>query len=243
MAQLVEALHYKPEGRGFDSRMYHWNFYWHNSSDCTMAPGLYQHHSSWRNLPGHRHGKLFIGRPCKKRANDLLNPLNAELNPICHLLALLWAHTILHVSRINVNLSRHQLKMVVAILTGHVTVRGHLYTMGLFDGDPTCRFCRKETETVLHIICCCEALACQRCNVFGNPFVEPKDISTASVRNLCLFIRGTRLLNVYWLEYLGLHNKLKAEVHPGHKVTGPKEKDMAPGLTQPLTEMNTRNIS
>ena len=28
------------------------------------------------------------------------NPLNAELNPICHLLALLGAHHILHVSRI-----------------------------------------------------------------------------------------------------------------------------------------------
>ena len=32
----------------------------------------------------------------------LLNPLNAELNPICHLLALLGAHHILHVSRIRV---------------------------------------------------------------------------------------------------------------------------------------------
>jgi len=30
------------------------------------------------------------------------NPLNAELNPICHLLALLGAHHILHVSRIRV---------------------------------------------------------------------------------------------------------------------------------------------
>jgi len=29
-----------------------------------------------------------------------INPLNAELNPICHLLALLGAHHILHVSRI-----------------------------------------------------------------------------------------------------------------------------------------------
>jgi hypothetical protein len=33
-----------------------------------------------------------------------LNPLNAELNPICHLLALLEAHPILHVSRIRVNI-------------------------------------------------------------------------------------------------------------------------------------------
>jgi len=30
------------------------------------------------------------------------SPLNAELNPICHLLALLGAHHILHVSRIRV---------------------------------------------------------------------------------------------------------------------------------------------
>jgi hypothetical protein len=26
VAQLVEALHYKPEGRGFDSRWCHWKF-------------------------------------------------------------------------------------------------------------------------------------------------------------------------------------------------------------------------
>jgi hypothetical protein len=31
-----------------------------------------------------------------------INPLNAELNPICHLLTLLGAHHILHVSRIRV---------------------------------------------------------------------------------------------------------------------------------------------
>jgi len=31
------------------------------------------------------------------------NPLNAELNTICHFLALLGAHPILHVSRIRVN--------------------------------------------------------------------------------------------------------------------------------------------
>jgi hypothetical protein len=64
---------------------------------------------AWRDLPGHRHGKLFIGRPCKKRADDLLK------------------------------LSRHQLRMIVAILTGHAAVRGHLHIMGLFEGDPTCR--------------------------------------------------------------------------------------------------------
>ena len=38
---------------------------------------------------------LYIGR-------KVLNPLNAELNPICYLLALLGAHHFLHVSRIRV---------------------------------------------------------------------------------------------------------------------------------------------
>jgi hypothetical protein len=106
----------------------------------------------------------------------------------------------------------HLLRLTVAIFMGHAPVRGHLYTMGLFDGDPTCRFSRKETETVQHIMCSCEALARQRYNVFGNVTVAPKDISTASVRDLCLYIKGTGLLN----KYFGLHNKPKAEVHPEH---------------------------
>jgi hypothetical protein len=32
----------------------------------------------------------------------VINPLNTKLNPICHLLALLGAHHILHISRIRV---------------------------------------------------------------------------------------------------------------------------------------------
>jgi hypothetical protein len=93
-------------------------------------------------------------------------------------------------------LSRDQLKMVVTILTGHAPVRRQLCIMGLFDGDPTCRVCRMEAETVQHIICCCKALARQHYNIFGKLIVEPKDISTASVRDLCLFIRGTGSLNL-----------------------------------------------
>jgi len=38
----------------------------------------------------------------KYKKSGKFNPLNAELNPICHLLALLGAHHILHVGRIRV---------------------------------------------------------------------------------------------------------------------------------------------
>jgi hypothetical protein len=119
----------------------------------------------------------------------------------------------------------YEIHVITRILTGHSPVRGHLYTMGLFEGDPICRFCRKKTETVQHIICCCESLACHLYNVFGNLLVEPKDISTAPVGDLCLFIIGTGLPNLCCLEYLGLHNKPKAEVYPGHKLTVPIEEE------------------
>jgi len=36
-----------------------------------------------------------------------INPLHAKSNPICHLLALLGAHSILHVSRVRVNVNKH----------------------------------------------------------------------------------------------------------------------------------------
>ena len=39
----------------------------------------------------------------------MINLLNAELNPICHLLALLGAHLIHHVSRIRVNVTELKL--------------------------------------------------------------------------------------------------------------------------------------
>jgi hypothetical protein len=35
-------------------------------------------------------------------SRNLFNPLNTELNPICHFLTLLGAHHILHISRIRV---------------------------------------------------------------------------------------------------------------------------------------------
>jgi hypothetical protein len=125
-----------------------------------------QHLRTWRDTPGCRHDKLFISRPCKKRADDLLK------------------------------LNRHQLKMAVAFLSAHAPVRECLRIMGLFNGDPSCRFCGMETETARDIICSCEALSRQRYNVLGKPLVEPKEISTASVRDLCLFIRVTGLLDL-----------------------------------------------
>jgi len=50
--------------------------------------------------------KLVITNTWNKQ-NKMFNPLNADLNPICHLLVLLGAHPILYISRIRVNESHY----------------------------------------------------------------------------------------------------------------------------------------
>jgi hypothetical protein len=95
-----------------------------------------------------------------------------KANRYCCTIGLHFQWHIIRVLCINY-INKHQLKMAVAFLTVHAPVRGHLRTMGLFNADPSCRFCGMETETVQHITCSCEALSRQRYNVFGKPLVEP----------------------------------------------------------------------
>ena len=42
LAQLVETLRYKPEGREFDSRWYFGILHWHNPSGRTIVLGMTQ---------------------------------------------------------------------------------------------------------------------------------------------------------------------------------------------------------
>jgi hypothetical protein len=49
------------------------------------------------------YGQTYMGSEDLKLLRWQFNLLNAELNPICHLLALLGAHHIFHVSRIGFN--------------------------------------------------------------------------------------------------------------------------------------------
>jgi hypothetical protein len=41
VAQLIEALRFKPEGHGFDSRWCHWNFSLAKSFRPHYGPGVY----------------------------------------------------------------------------------------------------------------------------------------------------------------------------------------------------------
>jgi len=48
-------------------------------------------------------GRIILKSFVMKYCGVAFNPLNAELNPICHLLVLLGTHHIFHVSGLRVN--------------------------------------------------------------------------------------------------------------------------------------------
>ena len=61
----------------------------------------------------------------------VFNPLNVELNPICHLLALLGAHHILHVSRIRIKDPYSRVKVQFDLEQATYTQRGGSRGMAL----------------------------------------------------------------------------------------------------------------
>jgi hypothetical protein len=62
--------------------------------------------------------------------NEEINPLNAKLNPICHFLALLGAHYILHVSRVRVNNLYCSPIIFLVIKLRRMRWAGHVVRMG-----------------------------------------------------------------------------------------------------------------
>jgi len=79
----------------------------------------------WRQLPS------ATNTACQPRT---VNPLNAELNPIWHLLALLRAHHILHVGGLRVNAPTHpaRAKFLPHIFYARVRCRECLNLLGAF---------------------------------------------------------------------------------------------------------------
>ena len=59
-------------------------------------------------LPAESFSLVYKRSGCLRKSSRNITPLNAELNPICHLVALLGAHHILHVSRIRVDCGREE---------------------------------------------------------------------------------------------------------------------------------------
>jgi hypothetical protein len=88
--------------------------------------------------------------------------------------------------------NRSQSRSVIGMLTGHNTLRRHLYIMGL-SNNPICRKCGAEEGTSVHILCECVALASLRRTYLGSFFLGP-EIRKLSIGAIWNFAKGTRLL-------------------------------------------------
>ena len=71
--------------------------------------------------------------------------------------------------------NRVQSRVLTGLLTGHNTLRRHLYLLGLLDST-LCSKCGVREETLAHVLCECEALASLRHAYLGSFFLEPEDI-------------------------------------------------------------------
>jgi hypothetical protein len=92
----------------------------------------------------------FLQGPCVRRTNELLK------------------------------LNRNQLRWVTGLLTGHCSLKGHLFKMG-FTNSPTCKRSLEKDESATYILCDCEAIAYLRFRHLGHYFMEPGDYQDAPV--------------------------------------------------------------
>jgi hypothetical protein len=88
--------------------------------------------------------------------------------------------------------NRTQSRAVIGLLTGHNTLRWHLYLPGLQD-SPLCMKCGVMEETSAHILCECEVLASIRHAYLGSFFFEPKDIQSISLGAIWSFSKASGL--------------------------------------------------
>ena len=84
-----------------------------------------------------------------------INPSNAELNPTCHLLALLGAHHILHISRIRVKGVTESTMMAAQ----NQAIRTNYFKNKLKEEtDSKCHLCKQHEETIDHLNSGCQIL-------------------------------------------------------------------------------------
>ena len=89
-------------------------------------------------------------------------------------------------------LSRIQSRTVTGLLTGHNTLRRHLYLIWL-SNSRLCRWCEAGEETSAHVLCECEALASRRHVYLGSFFLEPGDIKNLNLEAIWNYSKAAGL--------------------------------------------------
>ena len=85
-------------------------------------------------------------------------------------------------------MSRDDIRLAVGLLTGHCSLMRHLDTLGKAETG-TCRKCKGDEETPIHVICDCPALAGRRLKHLGTLHLEPRAVTTFPLTGLLDLMR------------------------------------------------------
>jgi hypothetical protein len=134
----------------------------------------------FRNLSGLSHPWGSLHRTLKRRQNAIW------LTSIwqCDMVLVVLRDTLENILALSptiktrfLSFNRTQSRFVTGLLTGHNTLRRHLYLMGLTN-NPLSRRCGAERENSVHILHECEASASLRCAYLVFFFLDPEDIKS-----------------------------------------------------------------
>ena len=103
-------------------------------------------------------------------------------------------------SRYALSLPRRELKVLVVLLTGHITLNRHLTVMKIQE-DPLCPACGEQEETSLHFLGECYANMQIRYSIFGAHLMQPAELHKVEPSIFCGSQepqRGSRNLCLQW---------------------------------------------
>jgi hypothetical protein len=89
-------------------------------------------------------------------------------------------------------MSKLRLRAAVGLLTGHTTLRAHLYKTGQTEWQE-CQLCGYNKEDSVHILCHCPVLVCKIYRIWGSMLLKPEDLDKVRLGSLLILVANTGL--------------------------------------------------
>ncbi|XP_053960810.1 uncharacterized protein LOC128865000 [Anastrepha ludens] len=95
-----------------------------------------------------------------------------------------------------ISLSKHELRHIISLITGHCLLGTHARRLGVPQND-LCRYCEDEDEEVSsrHLLCSCPGLARSRLALLGSPTID--NLSVLSNLKIESLIKFSKRINIF----------------------------------------------
>ena len=101
-----------------------------------------------------------------------------------------------------VGMPRKDLRRLIGVLTGHCTLKEHLFKLGLKE-TPFCEACHNKKETPYHVCGECPRFFLQRLVHLGAVYLEERDLWKKPWRRIMAFVKSSKCLEVSYQDSSG----------------------------------------